>query len=485
MAELFVLRLTDNVENTVDFIHATDKTYRVADGGFDIGMPRVKRELAPVRQDFYVPVSTVYEYREAKLRFEVQGTNRSTAISSLNKIERTLRNIEARGRLGAGRRAELQYAWKDANQRTYFEVYGGTLAYPDDILSVAKVHMLSDGKYVIPEVELTLYISAVGYGCSIFATDGQLIPIPLQRYDGATKTPNPVAIYQTPGSNNFVTISKVDLAGSQPMITKWVLRSGTPYTNWENLYMGLQQEPYPTKLLYDSSETVDSKGTVTNAAWAQGGSYRTVTFSNSSYVDWFASFAWEFNNGSVGTFLAFLHAAESLPTNFQFSTGIDDYVTYGIRYKDEWVRPQGGAICPLGMIQLPPAGRELASYGTLHPDLWLGLWVAYDNSGGTMTLDFLSLLPVANGLRMLRSRRNTVTGMIVDDAWRGLEFVKNETNGQVWTPFYGLLEPLKLEPGVNQRVYFLSNGQAASTDERARQFTVQLFGVPTYSTLAL
>jgi len=91
MAQPFILKLSDNV-NAIDFL---SNSFKVMDGGFDISLPRVKRELAAERPGFYVPLISYYEYREAKLQFEIRGATRSAVLANLNSLERVLRNIAA------------------------------------------------------------------------------------------------------------------------------------------------------------------------------------------------------------------------------------------------------------------------------------------------------------------------------------------------------------------------------------------------------
>jgi len=234
MAQPFKLTLSDGVE-TVDFM----STYvRVANGGFDIGMPTATHTLGMVRPGFYSPLSVDYEYRSTHIKFHVAGETRANIIAILQKIERILRRLDNRARPDAGinSRGELVYAWDGSTNPTYFEVYGGDLQLPNDILSVEKLHARSDGMWMLPEVELILQVSAYGYGTPLTSDD--LIQIPLYNPTVSGPTLDPVRIQNVKVSTpqyNYVDIAAGSVPGSQPYLTKLVFDTDTPYSRWVSL----------------------------------------------------------------------------------------------------------------------------------------------------------------------------------------------------------------------------------------------------------
>lgn len=493
MSQPFVLQLSDNVD-TINFL---SRTYKVLDGGFDIGLPRIKRELVQERPGFYIPLISSYEYRECKLVFEIRGDTRTEVLASLHAVTKIIQSIHSRERLTAGRRGEIAYAWEGSTDVTYFEVFGGDLRFPSDILSVAKIHLKSDGQFVLPEIELTLYLSAMGYGVSIHSDT--LEEIPLYNPSVASKQTGGVGIvnpwsgdtgYATPYW--WVEIDGDDIPGDQAAITRIKLTSGASgdYSAFYSMYMGLQVSPYPTQLLFDDTDTANlAGGTPTSAATANDDRY--VLFANpSTGIDpsVFSTLAWSLTNSSVGSFMALLHLYGSITHDkVSFAVGIDDYVSWGIQYMEEWIAPGSSshAAVPLGSISIPPAGKSLADYGTLNDDLWLGLFMAAD-PGYSFGVDMMTLLPIGNGLRIWRTRlqsKTALTGQLIDDTWRGLQYINNA--GTVATPFFALLDPLKLQPGYDQRIYFTSIGLQTGIPEFIRPFTVQVFAVPAYSTLAM
>lgn len=487
---LFTLKLNDNVNTPIDFIGST---YKVSDGGFDISTPRRKRELAVLRPGFYIPMSVNEEYREAELTFQVVGATRSAVISSINAIERMLGRINSRSRLFNGQRCELQYTWSGATTITYFEVFGGDLSYPPDVLSIDKIHYTdSSGNYKLPEIKLKLYLSANGYGISIFSTSMTELPL----YNPGIGTPATGGVQITnPGYNNYnyVEIDAGDLDGSTPMITKIILTPGSTYTSWYDMYIGHQVTPFPTVTLFEAEDYIDlNRGTTYAHANASGSpaEYVRWTHAASAGYDSFAAIAWEVSNGSAGVYYAFTHAfGYPVPQSIQSAIGLDDYVTYRINYRGDYVSTINNSqtVVPVGVIQLPPGPKELSDQGTLNSDLWMGLFYSWEGSE-TIDIDFLSLLPMNAGLRILKFRGTSTAfdWTLIDDDWLGLQFSKDVggTN-EIATPWFGLLDPIKLEPGIDQRLYFDVTSDDYQPGERNRQFDVQVYVVPTFSSLAL
>lgn len=487
MSQPFILTITDNVEE-VSFL---SNGYQVMDGGFDIGLAQAKRDLALVRTGFYQIAVNNYKFREAKIRFAVRGDSRSDVLERLHKIERILRQINNRVRPLTGRRGQLSYAWDGSTDVTYFEIYGGDLSFPGDVLSVAKIHAIVGGQYLIPDCELSLQLSTYGYGISIYSADPE--EVPLWNPNVVDKTTGGVTVanlsVDATEQYNYVEIQAEDIPGSQPAITKILLDTGANYQRWQALYMGLQVDPFPTdsNLMLDSDDIVFSVGGSNVAdADSEGGYYKSITYGTRVAHSFFSALAWSVPE-LTGMFYGFAHC-KAIPDGSSFAIGIDDYTEFGIRYQEDYVEPNGDLLSvPLGAIQLPPTGYDITTLGSIHPDLWLGLWYMLDNgSGGTLGVDALSLLPITNGLRVLRTRvSHSTAGTFYDDGWSGVQAFKASSGGAVSGPFYGLLNNLMLEPGVTQRIYFTSIGGSNFVWDKQRDFSVRVYAVPTYLTLAM
>lgn len=485
MAQLWRLRLTDGV-NTVNFVDSVDHTYQIADGGFDIGMPAIRREIAPLREDFYLPIQTEHDARDAALEFVIRGATRSAVIAALDKIEIILRSAEARSRIGAGRRVELSYAWEGATNMTYFEVYGGTVSFPADVMSIAKVHYIADGNYEIAECKLSMVLSPVGYGLAIHTEIGAAQQVPLINPSIGAKTLNAVTV-QNPADthNNWVEIDGADLPGSQPLLTKLVVGAGSPFTRWDSVHIGVQQAPFPSVLLYDFRDFLTGPAMwspVANAS-AHRGEYHTWTSNPGApyYEETIPGIDWQLNEASAGVHQAFLHSGVQNTQRVSFSLGVYDYARNGMMLKGDWVSVSG-PVCtiPLGMIQLPPSGNDILPYGQL--DLAMALFTGGDAAQEARG-DFISLMPMGNGLRIWQARSNYVQATIVDDGWKGINYAYDAT--YVWEPYYALMNPVRLEPGVNQRLYFTTSTASYLADDRNSALTVKLYAVPTYRSLAM
>lgn len=482
MTQPFILEINPGIiyddvssqqESPISFL---SQSYQVMDGGFDIGLPETQRTFGMTRPGFYRPTKINKSYRKATIRFAISGVSRSSLLQNLHYLRRTLSKLDALERVASGQRMELKYAWGGATQINHFEIYGADLLIPPDVLSVEKMHKIINGRYVIPDFELTLYISPMGYSVSIYSD-----PIELPIYNTYVGSKRTGGVKVVNAQTNWVRILGSDIDGDTPVVTKLSLTPGSTYSDWHLLYAGITRPPYPGKIIYDSAEIVYGYGSVLSGGY--GGNHRRFVYNGAASVDFFSAFAWEYGD-SIGMFHAFYHGYSELPTTMQLAVGIDDYVTWGIRWHGDWVKiPPGYTSMPMGVIQLPPTPVGLANKGILHEDLWLGVWFAYDGPT-TGTLDYISLLPIKDGLRVWRYRSDNKQGDLIDDGWDGLEYLKDSRTGKVWSPFYGLMEPLRLYPGVDQRIYFTSVGGRNSAEERNRMFNVRVYYVPTYETLA-
>lgn len=485
----FVLSITDNTD-TVDFLGSD---FKVENGGFDISLPRAKRELAPIRDGFYIPIINVQEYREATIKFSIYGATRQAIITNLGKINRIMNSIHRQAATPAGKRGQLRYQWDGSTHSTYFEIYGMDFSFPQDVLSVEKIHGQEGGLYVIPECELKIFLSARGYGLSLYSAVSQQIHLS-NAYQ--SRTTNPVTI-SNPGANrcNYVEILGSDISsyGDTPLITRLKIASGSTYSTWSGLYMGLvTQENYPTKIIYDSAEASASFGSTVVNANAEGGSYTEATWGGTggAFREFFASFRWAVSNASVGIFHSFMHGYnQGFQTTYSAAIGIDDYVSYGIRYIGSYSTPGVNTYktLPLGVLRIPPFDFEIPKLGSLQPDLEIGIFSAGSSTPLTIQLDFLSLLPILEGFRSLHTRVGTqasLTGTFFDDGWKGITYL--ERSGPAYaTPIYASQDFLALVPGKTQRIYFQSVGAQTQSMEQGREFAVQLYVVPTFGAMAL
>lgn len=496
---IFTLSITDGNE-TVDFLDSTN--YKVMDGGFNIGSPQKKRELVPIREGFYIPTVQPTTYREATLTFSVYGASRSACLTALHKITRIFRSVQKREKATLGSRGQLSYAWAGATNITYFEMFGADMTQPADILSVGKVHMLIEGEYVIPDINIKIYLSAKGYGISIHSEVTNELAISTEfetaRTGGVdiTNDGNDAAV------SNWIEIDSAQVPGGDPWLTKLQLTSGSTYSGWRMLYIGHQETPFPSTTVLDADDGSFSSGSLVTNSDANPNSARTTTkYHQHSYTGSTPSYSqtpvvyWDVPVGQKGTFFVFHHTFDD-----KFDSGVMIYQLtlmdiwrWGINWGGPWVTASAGSPAelsiPLGSIVLPPANPDILDYGTLDA-LIMGVrysYLGYDYAGTfTPRLDYLSLLPISNGLRMwVANELDNLVGVFIDDFWKGIHYLKR-AGTYVSTPFTPLMTPIFLEPAVDQRLYFHTTGIGSVQDslDRKRTFDVRLYAVPTYETLA-
>lgn len=497
MAQLFTLKLTDGTE-TVDFL---GYIYGLMEGGFNISSLRARKPSVALYRPggIFIPVESKDEPRSGEITFQVSGADRGEAIENLGKIRRILRRAEARKRFGAGERVELQYAWEGSDQITYFEVYGGAVDPPEDVLSIDKMHVKRDGRYIIPECTCQLWMSTYGYAISPLSGSPTEVPL-FNPYVGSKQTggvniKNPYTAHAgNPGNHyNYVEIAGTDLPGSEPYITRIKILADPTYWYYpKSVYIGHRVDPQPTKLIYESDERAYGGGSNQSDSGASNGSYVQFgpTATGGPGMDFFGCICWELGNATVGTFYAFLEAYVATNGYMHYAVGVDDYVWYQARWIGNFHQCNAQNTTkslPLGSITLPMGGKEVAALGNVNPDLWLGVFKAWEATSITYYVDFLYLLPIDDGLRIWVNRGVTASNIddyTYDDGWTGQLYRQDAAgpNYYISTPWYGLLEPIKLEPGVDQNLYFYIYNQTSANYEHTMK--VQVYVVPTYTALA-
>lgn len=477
MAQLFHLEIADGTDTAVFYSTSqSGNRLQLADGGFQVGLPKTKRNFGVLRPGVGIMTQEERDAREATIKFSVYASSRSGLISQIAKINNILKRVSQRARTGAGERVDLKYAWEGAGKATYLEVYGGELQLPDNLWSVEGMHAEIYGEYVIPNLELKLWLSPEAYSISLRSTS--MTQVPLSNSYGSGNTSG-LKIVNT--GTNYVEISGNSIDGDTPVPVKISVDPGTVFSRFYYLYIGLQREldGYPTNLLYDSGncEPLYKYGNTYGGGY--GGNYQAWTrggAANSAPFGW----SWEYNN-TKGTFYTLMHHGNSMgqeANSISCAISYSDFATYGIVRQGDWFKlhPSRSA-SPLGVLDLPPGPPELANKGTFHEDLWLTIAVA-NSIATTINMDYLRFLPIQDGLRIWHARMTTGGGTAIDDGWEGLEYL--DGGSKIWTPFYGTLNPIKLVPGENQRLYF---AQVTGNYDQNNELKIQVDYVPTYQTM--
>jgi len=485
MAQLFNLSVSDGSDTLVFFStsQGTGTRYQLADGGFQVGLPAASRSFGLLRPGIGVMTKEHFETRECTIAFSIYASSRSNAVSQVHRINSVLKNVSQRAKTGMGERVDLMYAWEGAGSATYLEVYAGELVLPDDLWSVEGIHGQIYGEYVVPNLVLRLWLSPDAWKISPRSTS--MVAVPLTNSYGSNNTSG-LRVRNT--GTNYVTISAGSVDGDAPCPIKVTVDPGDAnYSNYYYLYMGLQRQldGYPINLLYDSANvTYLTGGSTSTIGGGYGGNYKRTVYTG-AFVGAFAQYYWDFNN-TKGLFYQFVNHGEDHGSGYKdiaYAMGMDDYVTMGITSKGDWFSATYSFLSTnCGVIQLPPGPKELADLGTFHEDLSLGVWVACANpNGGVASMDYIDYLPIGDGARIWRCRLPTTGGgSAIDDGWQGIEYVTG--GGKIWTPFYAVLNPLKIIPGESQRIYFKTVGSSNGA-EHTREIKVRVSYVPSYRTM--
>jgi hypothetical protein len=467
-------------QTTISFMGDTSP-FLVMDGGFDIGMPRRSVDVSPVVGSMgalFVPTNISYDVRIATIKFEVKGATKGAVLENINNIREVIRSAEAREQFGLGDRVELRYKWDGSNVVTYFEVYSGDLIMPDDIISVEKQFIKKGGDDVLPDLELRLMISPMGYGVSVFS---EPTPLPVSSYYTARTTGYVQVKGSRAGEQNWVGIDDTDLPGSDPYLTKITVNS--PITGINSMYLGLRQAPYPTVLNFEGESSHEpGSGTNYNCVDCSNGAYRQMD-AVTPEVNY--SLRWLLTNATLGMFYGFyFDHNSSINMGLSFSIGMAS--TIGQWVASDSIESRGVGRIPISAIPIFHGVDKtvLDTYG-IDPDTIFFIKVVNEDPLYTVyNIDRVYLLPIDNGLRIWSPKADSVlmsnyaTGLIVDDSWRNLLYRLSPTTNYYSNPHYGMLEPLKLEARKDQRIYF------ETLFPKDVDFQVKVDVVPTFETMA-
>lgn len=499
MTQPFILQLA-NQNTTIDFLSTTT---RVLDGGFDIGLPRSKRVILPLRPGFYRSSVSDYEYRDSRLRFIITGDTRGDVIQKINEIERLSTSIVS-GSMGLGEKAQLVYAWDGATNITYFEVYTVELSLPGDVLSVEKMLTEVDGKIVLRDCELVMSLSPYGYGVSIYSTSLTQIPLAIAGGDGTKFTDGLPIYYPTKTVSPYdaelepywsYDIDGDDIPGSSPALLRVeIYKHLSNHNPASSFYMGLCKSPFNAKesLVYDSANMFGTWGLTGgveySSTYAESAKYRKKVEAAAVNPSSSPQFEWDLQTLEFGLYQAFLHAVDVQPAGIGLAVGqsLPTYTT--TYYTEDFVYPgdsvNGGRMQSLGSIQVPIANRPGIADSS---DALTQIGVWYSLSGaGTVNVDMLSLMPITDGFRILDINGAYVSsGSFVDDAWIGASYFRDATFGHIYSTVQGLLNPLRLTPGVDHRLYVTAISQLDLATLKSKPFgEIKVFAVPTYLTVA-
>lgn len=480
MAQLFLLEVSDG-NDTVTFFSPSQGSgdrFQLADAGFQIGLPKTKRSFGVLRPGVGIMTQEDKSARECTIKFSVYASTRGGVTSKIAKLNSILKNVSQRARTGYGERVELKYSWEGSNKATYLEIYGGEFIYPDNIWSVEGMHAQIYGEYVIANLELKIWLSPEAYAISLRSTS--MTAVPLSNSYGSGNTSG-LKVVNT--GTNWVEISGNAIEGDTPVPCKISVDPGDAnFSTFLRLYIGLQRQldGYPINLFYDSSDIARTTGGNVSGG-GYGGSHITQERSQPRSDAPYGTWNWEYNN-TKGLFYAFVNHYTLYgggAYRVAHAVGYSDYITYGIVVQGDWFKASNDSASPLGIIQMPPGPPELAEKGTFHEDLWVTLLTS-NSDWVNVGMDYLSFLPIGDGVRIWKIRITTAGGTAIDDGWEGIQYL--DSGSKIWTPFSGILSPIKLIPGDNQRLYFQSSGPSGVSHHQ-RELKIRVSYIPTYTTM--
>lgn len=484
----FILKLKSNADE-LNFLDGT--TFQLMDGGLNVQLPRKKEVWGgdSIFEHGAELIATSFENRTISLEINIKGTTRDDLIENTNRIERILGEARERSIEQTGSRVEFQYQWDQTASITYFEVIDGELRWPDTTMSVEGVlQQDTDDKYIIRGFSLELTVFPLGYPIS--PVSGAPSVLPLTNMHGTDVTTGlRVDNRNDANGQNYVEIKAADLDGEQEFLVELDLESDTGEAEQNSkIYIGCRRGDLTFKhILEDNAAAAvfGSPAPTADADYSSGGTYTIVSFADTDGE--VELFRWDLSDAEMAAtqgafrFLGRLQEGDFWDQNANYSIA----VKYGstILYQSEWISPLDTTINLLdfGTIYLPP---WLVGTPTNLAGLSISLMGEHKSTGTvSLNLDYMALMPQDGGYRILNFRGQGMAQFehLFDDGWDRV--VYHETTGGKKTGLpYGLMRRITLKPNSAQRLYFLMEGTAGST-EITRKMNVIVSAVPSYLVL--
>lgn len=486
----FVLKLKSSTHE-VDFL---GPTYVLSDGGLKIDPPERDNVWGSVSK--YGLGARLLDYtvnnRTISINFQVKTATRSAMLDAISTIETLLRTARERSINQEPTRVSLYYQWDGRATVTYFEIIDGTFRYPEDIMSVEQVVQYNGEVYTI--VDCTLELVAHPYSYGISPVDGTPTEIPLKNGNtSGSYVTGGVTVYNQDdsdaGQDNWVDILGSDVIGDAPSITiieiTGVSTGGPP----QRIAIGhrIESTPMPAHILEESAftESAEVEATPLTGSGYSGGSADIYDFDNVNQV---SLGYWTIQDSHVyggQPYRAVAVAALGYPfdtdMNYQLRLTLpaDENTIF---YQTDWVSPLVEEnYLDFGVIVLPPF-KGITSVADLRLNLY-----GFRKFTGTsqFSIDYLYLLPIREGYRVLQNRVTSTSGgfgdKFVDNNWESIQYA--EDGGDRLGIIDGLFSPIRLIPGKNQRLYFLFN-DLFSFQPPTFSYTVRVYSIPLYVTMA-
>lgn len=476
----FYLRLQNDTE-TADFL---GEDFLLTDGGLQVETPESRDVWGgdSVYAHGAQLISSKFGTRTFKITFSVFGNTRDSLLGNIALLDRLIDAARRRSIEESGSRVELVYAWESTSRKSYFEVISGTLIWPDNVMSIEQVHQQTDQGWVIYDMELELIVNP--FSTPISPVDGLPYPVVISNDGG-----NGESIFvQNDGERNWIDIPGEVLQSSFPLFTSISMQSDSGEAEkTSKVYIGVRKGDKNFVSFLDDKDAayvITGATQTADADYSAGGTYTQLPFSG---VDEQVLIRWELSDEQIeatqGAFRLFGRCKDNTYWSPDANYAIGVYYQDTLLHKTEWRAPieSDVTLFDFGTVFLPPWLGSMEGLAGLSIAI-LGMRKLMGST--TINLDYLSLLPQDGGYRVLNFRGGGMGQFeyLVDDSWSGVTYHVNLAGKKSGLP-YGLMEPITLQPKTGQRLYFLMEGTAGST-EISRKLKVSLGVVPTYMVLA-
>ncbi len=322
--------------------------------------------------------------------------------------------------------------------------------------------------------------------------DGPEAQIPLSNANGLGNTSGLPVYNCNDGSGsaptkrvNYADVDGADVGGDLPGPTRLEILNTYASGNLYDVWIG-QNVTDPTHLNPILEGEAASGGNSISNSGSSGGSYRKFDLYPGAETEMFTwTLSSTVTNACQGAFYKFL---------LRFASGAAylPYVRFQLKLKwnlttiwqsGQVIPDNDRAICirDLFTARIPP--WLIGQSGLDEVDLVL---TGQQSAGYTMSLglDFMQITP-ADGFRhvMFNGYGAPQNYRIVDDGINELLYVDAGDGSAKAGVLVGYQAPIRLHPGIDQRLYFLMHSNAANQAEIARRISVKLFHSPRRSSL--
>lgn len=469
----FEVVLTDGSQSA-QFVGTSPSSYYLMDGGLVLSPPTVKEAWggqSPYYSGSYL-VSRAFDRREIRILFGVRAQTRDGIDQALQAIYGLIHKAEQFSMTRIGSRVWLKVTLDGASP-VYYEVLTGTLTLPENLMSVEQIHQKdASGYYIVKDIELLLVCAPLALSLP-FNQDPPWLTISNGNGSGSEIVVNNTG---TSGSN-YVSINGSLVTGALPAKLIMRLKGNTGEAEMiGTIHIGAYRNPPAgfSPMLEDNAATWRISGTPQSDPESSGGTYTPISFTANDTLTTYDLAKWTVDpNISFGVFRVFGRVKHNTFWSANCNYALDVRVSGVTLLTTDWVSPLSTSVGLLdfGIVTLPPDLRMTS--GLASHEIVLRAWAKAVGTY-TLNLDYLMLLPILGGYRVIsfRGRGLGQNEYVYDDGFRD-QVYHVLTDGKRTGLAFGVMRPIELWPGVDYKIYFLMQGTSGST-QPARQLKVSM-----------